>query len=164
MSHLMKQLSQHLRWTYAAGSDSACYRSMRHLQLFIYMQAAAAPAAAAVCHAYTYYCEGALKHRNLQRLLRQGSPRSCCCCCCCFPFLSPDPQEPTSAISPMFYAAARLSTLLLLLPSPLPSPAGANMGDFTVFFAAAAGPSGAVYAFEPQARMYQLLCTNMIIK
>jgi hypothetical protein len=41
---------------------------------------------------------------------------------------------------------------------------GANMGDFTVFFAAAAGPSGAVYAFEPQARMHQLLCTNMIIK
>ncbi|WIA14043.1 hypothetical protein OEZ85_002599 [Tetradesmus obliquus] len=41
--------------------------------------------------------------------------------------------------------------------------AGANMGDFTIFFAAAAGPTGAVYAFEPQARMYQLLCTNMII-
>jgi FkbM family methyltransferase len=42
--------------------------------------------------------------------------------------------------------------------------AGANMGDFTVFLAAATGPTGVVYAFEPQACMYQLLCTNMIIK
>jgi FkbM family methyltransferase len=42
--------------------------------------------------------------------------------------------------------------------------AGANMGDFTVFLAAATGSTGVVYAFEPQARMYQLLCTNMIVK
>jgi FkbM family methyltransferase len=43
-------------------------------------------------------------------------------------------------------------------------PPGANMGDFTIFLAAATGPSGVVYAFEPQARMFQLVCTNMIIK
>jgi hypothetical protein len=48
--------------------------------------------------------------------------------------------------------------LLLLLLS------GANMGDFTIFLAAATGPSGVVYAFEPQARMFQLVCTNMIVK
>jgi FkbM family methyltransferase len=42
--------------------------------------------------------------------------------------------------------------------------AGANMGDFSIFLAAATGPSGVVYAFEPQARMFQLVCTNMIIK
>lgn len=51
-----------------------------------------------------------------------------------------------------------LCMLLLLLPL------GANMGDFSIFLAAAAGPSGVVYAFEPQARMFQLVCTNMIIK
>uniref|UniRef100_A0A383W593 Methyltransferase FkbM domain-containing protein n=1 Tax=Tetradesmus obliquus TaxID=3088 RepID=A0A383W593_TETOB len=41
--------------------------------------------------------------------------------------------------------------------------AGANMGDFAIFLAAATGPTGVVYAFEPQARMFQLVCTNMII-
>ncbi|WIA40189.1 hypothetical protein OEZ86_013579 [Tetradesmus obliquus] len=41
--------------------------------------------------------------------------------------------------------------------------AGANMGGFSMFFAAATGPTGALCSFEPQARMYQLLCTNMII-
>ncbi|KAF8062713.1 hypothetical protein HT031_004043 [Scenedesmus sp. PABB004] len=41
--------------------------------------------------------------------------------------------------------------------------AGANFGSFSIFFAAAAGPTGRVFSFEPQARMFQLLCTNMMV-
>lgn len=55
--------------------------------------------------------------------------------------------------------ASRSNCSLLLMRA-----SGANMGGFSMFFAAATGPTGAVYSFEPQARMYQLLCTNMIIK
>jgi hypothetical protein len=34
--------------------------------------------------------------------------------------------------------------------------AGANLGLFSIFFAAQTGPKGMVYSFEPQMRMYQV--------
>jgi len=40
--------------------------------------------------------------------------------------------------------------------------AGANIGMFSAFFAAAVGPNGHVYSFEPQLRVYEMLCTNMV--
>jgi FkbM family methyltransferase len=41
--------------------------------------------------------------------------------------------------------------------------AGANFGSFSVFFAAQTGATGTVHAFEPQQRMYELLCTNKVV-
>lgn len=40
---------------------------------------------------------------------------------------------------------------------------GANLGAHTVHLAQLAGPTGRVYAFEPQRLMFQLLCGNMAI-
>jgi FkbM family methyltransferase len=40
---------------------------------------------------------------------------------------------------------------------------GANIGVFTVYFATAVGPSGRVYAFEPQRTLYHVLCGNLAL-
>jgi FkbM family methyltransferase len=40
---------------------------------------------------------------------------------------------------------------------------GANIGVHTLDFAAAAGPKGAVIAFEPQGFLHQILCTNLLL-
>jgi FkbM family methyltransferase len=40
---------------------------------------------------------------------------------------------------------------------------GANIGAHTVFFARAVGPTGKVYAFEPQRLLYQQLCANVAL-
>jgi FkbM family methyltransferase len=40
---------------------------------------------------------------------------------------------------------------------------GANIGAHTVFFAQAVGPSGSVFAFEPQRIVYQTLCGNLAL-
>ena len=39
---------------------------------------------------------------------------------------------------------------------------GANIGTHTVAFAQLVGPRGLVIAFEPQARIFQLLCANVV--
>lgn len=41
--------------------------------------------------------------------------------------------------------------------------AGANIGAHTVVLARAAGPRGAVIAFEPQRVLYQMLCANLAL-
>jgi len=41
--------------------------------------------------------------------------------------------------------------------------AGANIGTYSIFFGAQAGPTGRVFSFEPQARMFQMLCTNIVV-
>ncbi len=41
--------------------------------------------------------------------------------------------------------------------------AGANVGAFTVPLAKKVGPTGRVYAFEPQTAVHQLLCANMAL-
>lgn len=38
---------------------------------------------------------------------------------------------------------------------------GANVGAHTLFFARQVGPSGRVYAFEPQRVVFQMLCANL---
>jgi FkbM family methyltransferase len=38
---------------------------------------------------------------------------------------------------------------------------GANIGYFTIIFSRLVGPSGKVYAFEPDPRNYELLCKNI---
>jgi FkbM family methyltransferase len=40
---------------------------------------------------------------------------------------------------------------------------GANIGSLTVAFAKRIGPSGIVYAFEPQPRIFQVLSTNCVL-
>jgi FkbM family methyltransferase len=40
---------------------------------------------------------------------------------------------------------------------------GANLGTHTVFFAKATGSGGAVYAFEPQRVLFQILCANVAL-
>ncbi len=40
---------------------------------------------------------------------------------------------------------------------------GANFGTHTVFFSKAVGPTGQVYAFEPQRLIFQVLCANMAL-
>lgn len=40
---------------------------------------------------------------------------------------------------------------------------GANIGMFTVWLAKTVGPSGRVYAFEPQRRIYQMLIGNLAL-
>jgi FkbM family methyltransferase len=40
---------------------------------------------------------------------------------------------------------------------------GANIGAHTLFFAAAAGPTGEVLAFEPVPGLFQLLCCNLAL-
>lgn len=40
---------------------------------------------------------------------------------------------------------------------------GANIGTHTVAFANLVGPSGVVQAFEPQPRLYQMLCANLAL-
>lgn len=48
----------------------------------------------------------------------------------------------------------------LLKPGDVVIDVGANLGTHSVFFAQKVGPTGAVFAFEPQRVMHQLLCTN----
>jgi FkbM family methyltransferase len=48
----------------------------------------------------------------------------------------------------------------LVRPGDVVVEVGANMGAHTVPLAQLAGPSGAVYAFEPQRLPFQLLCAN----
>jgi FkbM family methyltransferase len=40
---------------------------------------------------------------------------------------------------------------------------GANIGTHTVYFAKAVGPSGQVFAFEPQRILYHILCGNLAL-
>ncbi len=51
----------------------------------------------------------------------------------------------------------------VLKPGMVAIDAGANIGAHTVFFAKAVGPSGRVYAFEPQRRVHQMLCGNVAL-
>ncbi len=44
----------------------------------------------------------------------------------------------------------------LMPPGSTVVDAGANIGTFTIFFAHAVGPYGAVYAFEPQRKLHQV--------
>lgn len=55
------------------------------------------------------------------------------------------------------YEPDYLSVLMdYVTPGSVVVDAGANMGSYSAFFAAKAGHKGAVYAFEPQQRMYQV--------
>ena len=55
----------------------------------------------------------------------------------------------------------------LLLPRLRPGDvvvdAGANVGTHTLAFARAVGPTGAVWAFEPQRLVHQVLCANLAL-
>jgi FkbM family methyltransferase len=50
-----------------------------------------------------------------------------------------------------------------LAPGDIVIDAGANIGNHTVFFAERVGPEGRVYAFEPQRRVFQTLCANLVL-
>lgn len=49
-----------------------------------------------------------------------------------------------------------LLDLIALRPGSTVVDVGANIGSFSIFFAATTGPSGRVYSFEPQRKMYQV--------
>jgi FkbM family methyltransferase len=51
----------------------------------------------------------------------------------------------------------------ILQPGSVVVEAGANIGAHTVVLARSAGPQGAVYAFEPQRVIFQLLCANLAL-
>lgn len=51
----------------------------------------------------------------------------------------------------------------LLAPGDVVIDAGAHVGNHTVFFAGRVGPEGCVYAFEPQRRLFQILCANLAL-
>jgi FkbM family methyltransferase len=62
------------------------------------------------------------------------------------------------------WAEAELELLgLLIKPGDTVIDVGANLGTHTVFFAQKAGPDGAVFAFEPQRVVFQLLCANLAL-
>lgn len=52
---------------------------------------------------------------------------------------------------------------LFLKPGAVAVDVGANLGTHSVFFAKKVGPSGAVFAFEPQRVVHQLLCSNFAL-
>jgi FkbM family methyltransferase len=62
-----------------------------------------------------------------------------------------------------FQAHVLAQLMEFITPGSTVVDAGANMGSFSMFFAAATGPTGAVYSFEPQTRMYEVLCTNKVV-
>lgn len=51
----------------------------------------------------------------------------------------------------------------LLEPGDVVVDAGANLGAYTVPFAAQVGPAGRVHAFEPFRKIFQLLCANVAV-
>lgn len=51
----------------------------------------------------------------------------------------------------------------IVRPGDVVLDAGANIGAHTVFFARATEPKGAVFAFEPQRLVFQLLCANVAL-
>jgi FkbM family methyltransferase len=52
---------------------------------------------------------------------------------------------------------------LFIKPGDTVVDVGANLGTHTVFFAHKAGAQGAVFAFEPQRVVFQLLCANLAL-
>jgi FkbM family methyltransferase len=57
-----------------------------------------------------------------------------------------------------------LRTLLSLVrPGSTVVDAGGNIGSYTAHFAAQTGPTGRVYAFEPQRKMFMILCANAAV-
>ena len=50
-----------------------------------------------------------------------------------------------------------------LRPGMVAVDAGANIGTHTVCFARAVGPTGRVFAFEPQRVLHQILCGNLAL-
>jgi FkbM family methyltransferase len=52
---------------------------------------------------------------------------------------------------------------LVVRPGMVALDIGANIGVFTVYLATAVGPSGRVYAFEPQRTLYHVLCGNLAL-
>jgi FkbM family methyltransferase len=52
---------------------------------------------------------------------------------------------------------------LFIKPGDTVVDVGANLGTHTVFFAQKAGAQGAVFAFEPQRVVFQLLCANLAL-
>ena len=62
------------------------------------------------------------------------------------------------------WAEAELELLgLFIKPGDSVVDVGANLGTHTVFFAHKAGARGAVFAFEPQRVVFQLLCANLAL-
>jgi FkbM family methyltransferase len=62
------------------------------------------------------------------------------------------------------YDGGLLRTLLSLIrPGSTVVDAGGNIGSYTAHLAAQAGPSGRVYAFEPQRKMFMVLCANAAV-
>ncbi len=51
----------------------------------------------------------------------------------------------------------------LLAPGDIAIEVGANIGAHTVYLAQLVGPTGRVYAFEPQRVVFQLLCANIAL-
>lgn len=51
----------------------------------------------------------------------------------------------------------------ILSPGAIVIEAGANIGSHTVAIANLVSPSGAVYAFEPQRQVHQVLCANLAL-
>jgi FkbM family methyltransferase len=51
----------------------------------------------------------------------------------------------------------------MLRPGQVVVEAGSNVGAHTLFLAEAVGPSGAVFAFEPQRLVFQMLCANLAL-
>lgn len=51
----------------------------------------------------------------------------------------------------------------ILSPGSVVVDAGANIGCFTLVFAQCVGPTGTVFAFEPQRLIFQLLCANLAL-
>jgi FkbM family methyltransferase len=62
------------------------------------------------------------------------------------------------------YDGNLLRTLLSLVrPGSTVVDAGGNIGSYTAHLAAQAGPQGRVYAFEPQRKMFMVLCANAAV-
>ncbi len=62
------------------------------------------------------------------------------------------------------YSEGEIALFIQLIPSgAVILDIGAHIGAHTLFFAKAAGPEGAVLAFEPQRIIFQILCANMAL-
>jgi FkbM family methyltransferase len=62
------------------------------------------------------------------------------------------------------WAESELELLgLFIKPGDVVIDVGANIGTHTVFFAQRSGPTGQVFAFEPQRIVFQTLCANLAL-
>lgn len=74
-----------------------------------------------------------------------------------------DPRDGCGLVAAELHTRELEFLLRQVRPGDVVVDVGANVGLYTVFLAHAVGPSGHVYAFEPEPRNFDLLCQNVAL-